>query len=63
MKYIIKDWASNALQRTGKFNFSAYGSDYGSPMIFRDFDSGWEYICENFPEEDHEDFFVEPIQD
>jgi hypothetical protein len=48
-QYIITDWASNVLQYTGKFNFSAYGANVGSPMLFDEFcnDFGYEFKNES----------------
>lgn len=42
--FAIFDWAMNELTKHG---------------TFESFDDGWEYILENWPnEEDHEDLFV-----
>lgn len=61
--YLICDWASNVLQYNGKFNFSAYGANKGSPMEFKTFEDGWEYIYQNFKEEDYEDLYVDKRKD
>jgi hypothetical protein len=61
MRYIIKDWASNVLQYSGKFNFSSYGANTGTPYIFASFDDAWDYILQNIPEDSHDDLFVEEL--
>jgi len=61
-KFIIQDWASNILQYSGKFNFSAYGAYTGSPMLFDDFEEAWGWLYERFPEqEDFSDYSVTQI--
>lgn len=59
--FIIQDWASNVLQYNGKFNFSSYGANRGTPMHFSSFDAAWDYIYEKFPDDEHQDLFVEAI--
>ena len=65
MKYIIKDWAGNVLQYTGRFNFSAYGAYTGAPMEFESFEEAWEYIMGeltdrlNLDERDYGEYSVE----
>lgn len=62
-KYIITDWASNVLQYNEKFNFSAYGANKGSPMEFKSFDGGWDWIFENIEsEEDQENYYVTEVR-
>lgn len=62
-QYIITDWASNVLQHTGKFNFSAYGADCGVPILFDSFDDGWDWIFENIDsEEDQENYYVTEVR-
>lgn len=46
-QYCIQDWASNFLQRNGRFNQSAYGAWSGDVMLFDSFDDAWEYIDVN----------------
>lgn len=56
-KYVIQDWASNYLQHNGKFNFSAYGANKGTPMEFDSFDDACEYIYQNYADEECFDYF------
>jgi len=51
MKYIIKDWAGNVLDYTGVFKLP----EFAVPMEFDDFDDAWDFICDRFPDEIHED--------
>jgi len=60
-QYIITDWASNVLQYNGKFNFSAYGANVGSPMLFDSFTSAWDWISEKFDEQDHDEYDVKQL--
>lgn len=61
-QFIIIDWASNVLQHNGKFNFSSYGSNKGSPMIFKTFDDAWEWVYQNVNDEScYDDLFVERL--
>lgn len=58
--YIIIDCFNNALQYNGKFNFSAYGSDFGVPMEFNDIEDAYDYISIIDPN-NSEDLIVEKL--
>ena len=60
-KYIITDWASNVLQYTGKFNFSAYGANKGVPMEFESLEDAQEYI-EDMKLDKDDDLYVEVLK-
>ena len=49
--FIIQDWASNTLQYNN-----------GVPMEFKSFDDAWEYIFENYNEDEFEELNVEEIE-
>ena len=62
-KFIIQDWASNYLQHDGKFNFSAYGANKGVPMEFDSYDDAWDFIFENYKDDEaFNDCFVTELE-
>lgn len=62
-KFIIKDWASNFLQKDGTFNRSRYGAFKGIPKTFKSFEDGWDWISENIEDEEvHQDLYVEELE-
>jgi len=48
MKYILQDWAGNRLT-----------DRQGNSIDFESFEDGWDYILENYEEDDFSDLFIE----
>ena len=56
--YIIKDWAGNILNHRGRFNLP----QLTSPMCFKTFDDGWNWVYSNIHDETaYDDIFVEEL--
>lgn len=60
--FIIQDWAANTLQYNKSFNWGEHKNNIGVPMEFKSFDDAWEYIFENYNEDEFEELNVEEIE-
>jgi len=55
MKYRIEDWAGNLLHSQNRFGRK---SMVVKPMLFDSFLDGWDYIYENFNDDEYQELYV-----
>jgi hypothetical protein len=55
--YIIKDWANNTLDYTGKFKYPCLAV----PMTFKTWDDAEDWLCENLKDycDERQDLYIE----